>query len=268
MTARTSRVGPRCPTPVGSPSGRECTRGSGGCPVPSARDVDQDLRHHQRGGRAPRRRPRRRRARLHVRAGQPAPGHTRRPWREILHRLPAGVITVGRVPRRDEGAGRRDREHARPRRRAAPRARAAVRRPLDPQAGAVRDPGASPPATPRSPRSATARSTSCSSTPTNPARAPCSTGRSPTPCPPGCGSCSPAGCNGENVAQAIRRVRPWGVDVVAPVSRPRPARVARTPASCDASSRRRATAGEQLGGSDGWVPDPEAAPYDWMADGA
>jgi hypothetical protein len=24
----------------------------------------------------------------------------------------------------------------------------------------------------------------------------------------------------------------------------------------------------QLGGSDGWVPDPEAAPYDWMADGA
>jgi len=28
------------------------------------------------------------------------------------------------------------------------------------------------------------------------------------------------------------------------------------------------SAGAQLGGSDGWAPDPEAAPYDWMADGA
>ena len=41
----------------------------------------------------------------------------------------------------------------------------------------------------------------------------CSTGRSPTPCPPGCGCCSRAGSTARTSAQAIRRVRPWGVDV-------------------------------------------------------
>ena len=48
--------------------GAECTPRIRRCPVPSASDVRQDLRDHQRGGRAARRRPRRRRARLRVRA--------------------------------------------------------------------------------------------------------------------------------------------------------------------------------------------------------
>jgi phosphoribosylanthranilate isomerase len=74
------------------------------------------------------------------------------------------------------------------------------------------------------------------------------------------------GLNGENVAQAIRRVRPWGVDVATGVET--------TPGSGrkDARKLRRfieqaREAGSQHG-ADGWVPDPAAAPYDWMADGA
>ena len=84
--------------------------------------------------------------------------------------------------------------------------------------------------------------------------------------PPGVRLLLAGGLNGENVAQAIKRVRPWGVDVSTGVET--------TPGSGhkDARKLRRFvgeahSAGELLGG-DGWAPDPEVAPYDWMADGA
>jgi phosphoribosylanthranilate isomerase len=85
--------------------------------------------------------------------------------------------------------------------------------------------------------------------------------------PPGVRLLLAGGLNGENVAQAIRRVRPWGVDVSTGVET--------TPGSGrkDARKLRRfveeaRAAGAHLGDRDGWAPDPEAAPYDWMADGA
>jgi phosphoribosylanthranilate isomerase len=69
-----------------------------------------------------------------------------------------------------------------------------------------------------------------------------------------------------NVAQAIKRVRPWGVDVTTGVET--------TPGSGVKDARKLRSfvqaareAGAELEGSDGWVPDPEAAPYDWMDDG-
>jgi phosphoribosylanthranilate isomerase len=74
------------------------------------------------------------------------------------------------------------------------------------------------------------------------------------------------GLNGENVAQAIRRVRPWGVDVCTGVET--------IPGSGHKDARKlrrfieqaRSVAGTEA--IDSWVPDPQAAPYDWMADGA
>ena len=117
-----------------------------------------------------------------------------------------------RVPRRGEGASRRDREHAGARRRAAPRPRAAVRRPVGPPAGAVRDPGLRRRTTRRSPRSATARRHRA--------------GRRRRPgsgtvfdwaladaVPAGVRLLLAGGLHRRNVAQAIQRVRPWGVDV-------------------------------------------------------
>ena len=105
-----------------------------------------------------------------------APGSPRQVTPETVARDPPpparrASITVGVFRDERPGAGRRDRQHARPRRRAAPRPRAAVRRPVGPPAGAVRDPGVRR----RRPRARrgrpTARSTSCWSTPTSPGRA-------------------------------------------------------------------------------------------------
>jgi phosphoribosylanthranilate isomerase len=76
------------------------------------------------------------------------------------------------------------------------------------------------------------------------------------------------GLNGENVAQAIRRVRPWGVDVCTGVET--------TPGSGHKDARKLRRFLEQARGardtsSAGFAPRPEpepaAAPYDWMADG-
>jgi phosphoribosylanthranilate isomerase len=84
--------------------------------------------------------------------------------------------------------------------------------------------------------------------------------------PPGIRLLLAGGLTGDNVAQAIRRVRPWGVDVATGVE------TIAGSGRKDARKLRRfieeaRSAGSQEDGDD-WVPDPDAAPYDWMADGA
>jgi len=83
--------------------------------------------------------------------------------------------------------------------------------------------------------------------------------------PPGVRLLLAGGLNAENVGAAIRRVRPWGVDVCTGVET--------TPGSGhkDARKLRRFVEEARRAGEaqerDPWVPDPGAAPYDWMADG-
>ena len=83
--------------------------------------------------------------------------------------------------------------------------------------------------------------------------------------PPGVRLLLAGGLHHGNVAEAIRRVRPWGVDVATGVET--------TPGSGYKDPRKlrafisAAREAEDDGSGDAWVPDPEAAPYDWMDDG-
>ncbi|MFI5047700.1 MAG: phosphoribosylanthranilate isomerase [Acidimicrobiia bacterium] len=87
--------------------------------------------------------------------------------------------------------------------------------------------------------------------------------------PPGVRLLLAGGLHAGNVGQAIRRVRPWGVDVCTGVET--------TPGSGHKDPRKlrafiraaRDADGEDFDAGD-WVPDPdpEAAPYDWTVDGS
>jgi len=83
--------------------------------------------------------------------------------------------------------------------------------------------------------------------------------------PPGVRLLLAGGLHHSNVAEAIRRVRPWGVDVATGVETT-PGSGYKDPRKLSAfiSAAREA---EDDGSGDAWVPDPAAAPYDWMDDG-
>ena len=87
--------------------------------------------------------------------------------------------------------------------------------------------------------------------------------------PPGVRLLLAGGLHAGNVGQAIRRVRPWGVDVATGVETT-PGSGRKDPRKLRAFVRAAREAGGEVFEDGEWAPDPdpEAAPYDWMADGA
>ena len=174
--------------------------------------------------------------------------------RDVAEAAPSGTDDGRRLPRRAARARRRDRQQRRSQRCAAARPRAVVRGAVRAEARPVRHPGASAPAIPRSRRRPTARPTSsCSTAPDARLGQACSTGRSPRAFRRGCGCCSRAGSRRATSAEAIRRVRPWGVDVATgvetePGSGRKDARTARA-----VPRRRRGVPASEVE-ADGWVP--------------
>jgi phosphoribosylanthranilate isomerase len=77
------------------------------------------------------------------------------------------------------------------------------------------------------------------------------------------------GLHSGNVAQAIKRVRPWGVDVATGVETS-PGSGHKDPRKLRAFIRAAREATDDAFEEGDWVPDtdPDVIPYDWMSDGA